>query len=71
MAGRIQENLAASSIPHEASDTAPWVTVSQGAACWQEGMALENLITLADKQLYQSKNQGRNRISMAEQNRFY
>lgn len=65
VAGRIRESLAASSIPHEASDTAPWVTVSQGAACWQEGMALENLITLADQQLYQSKNQGRDRISMA------
>lgn len=60
---RIKQNLAECRIPNEKSDVEPWVTVSQGGACWRSNMSLEQLITQADQQLYQSKHAGRNRIT--------
>lgn len=60
---RIKTTLEKRAIPHESSDTAEWVTLSQGAARWQPGMSLDSLITAADQQLYWSKNHGRNQFS--------
>lgn len=57
------------SMRHEASSTAPHVTISAGGAlsascrCIQD---VEALLKLADEGLYQAKAQGRNRWAMAE-----
>lgn len=55
-------------IPHERSQVSPFITVSVGVACARcsPGMAAERWMSEADQQLYASKRQGRNRISMAE-----
>ncbi|MCS2171923.1 membrane-associated sensor domain-containing protein [Scandinavium sp. TWS1a] len=62
IAKRIQHALADARIPHKGSSVAPRVTISQGIAQWHQGMPLEGLLESADKQLYQAKRDGRNRI---------
>ncbi len=65
VAERIQSALASLSIPHEASDTSPVVTVSMGLA-WAEPSSadsMESLIEAADEALYAAKSGGRNRFS--------
>ncbi len=51
--------------PHHKSEVSDYVTISQGAACIVPGEDLEPiaLINLADKALYMSKEQGRNRCT--------
>ena len=50
-------------IPHEASDVAPFVTLSLGVASMRPGVALSaaDLIQAADRGLYLAKRSGRNR----------
>ncbi|MGR7118227.1 GGDEF domain-containing protein [Klebsiella aerogenes] len=62
IARRIQHAVRQAHIRHDASDVATCVTVSQGIAEWQTGMALEGLLECADKALYRAKREGRNRI---------
>ncbi len=55
-------------IPHEHSKTAKYITVSMGVATVIPGgnMTPDNLIKLSDDALYQSKQTGRNRITVAK-----
>ncbi|WP_159982440.1 MULTISPECIES: diguanylate cyclase [unclassified Novosphingobium] len=55
-------------IPHERSQISPFITVSIGVASARclPGMAAEQWIGHADRQLYQSKHGGRNRITVAQ-----
>jgi diguanylate cyclase (GGDEF)-like protein len=55
-------------IPHEQSRVSPFITVSIGVASARclPGMSAENWISEADRQLYISKQEGRNRITMSE-----
>ncbi|MEJ5072706.1 membrane-associated sensor domain-containing protein [Enterobacter ludwigii] len=62
IAKRIQHALANARIAHKGSTVSPRVTISQGLAQWHPGMSLETLMEFADKQLYQAKRDGRNRI---------
>ncbi|WP_151994136.1 GGDEF domain-containing protein [Buttiauxella massiliensis] len=57
---RIQQNIAHAHILHKGSDVSSVLTISQGIAQWQEGMALEALVEQADQQLYKAKKNGRN-----------
>lgn len=59
---RIQHALADARLAHKGSSVSARVTLSQGIARWQPGMPLEALLESADKQLYQAKRDGRNRI---------
>ncbi|MGB7803865.1 GGDEF domain-containing protein [Buttiauxella sp.] len=59
---RIQQNIAHAHIPHKGSAISSVLTVSQGIAQWREGMTLEELVEQADKQLYQAKENGRDRV---------
>ncbi|MDX6039091.1 GGDEF domain-containing protein [Scandinavium lactucae] len=59
---RIQHALAEARIAHKGSTVAPRVTLSLGVAQWHPGMTLEALLEFADKQLYQAKRDGRNRL---------
>lgn len=63
---RVQMRLQERAIPHEASDVAEYVTISVGV-CHQQMQnqtAMEALITQADHCLYQSKENGRNRVTV-------
>jgi diguanylate cyclase (GGDEF)-like protein len=57
---RIQQNIAHAHILHKGSDVSSVLTISQGIAQWQQGMALEALVEQADQQLYKAKKNGRN-----------
>ena len=67
---RVAENLRRSvhnlGIPHEASSCSPVVTVSVGCSVLQAGIenTLTELISQADKALYQAKALGRNQVCM-------
>ncbi len=63
---RIQKNLTERALLHEASMVADYVTLSIGV-CYQQkkaGAGLKELIAAADACLYQSKENGRNRVTM-------
>jgi diguanylate cyclase (GGDEF)-like protein len=51
-------------IPHDSSTTAPHLTVSIGAACFDGRETLESLYRRADAVLYESKTGGRNRAGL-------
>lgn len=59
---RIQQRIMALNIPHEASQVAPMVTASLGAATVHPVKTLnpEKLVSAADQMLYKSKQSGRN-----------
>jgi len=65
---RIHDQLAARALPHAASDVADHVTLSMGL-CHQTqagSASLDRLIELADGCLYQSKENGRNRVTATD-----
>lgn len=64
MLGSVIDAVAALAIPHEASDTADCLSVSIGAACFDGSETLEQLYRRADLMLYESKRNGRNRLSL-------
>jgi diguanylate cyclase (GGDEF)-like protein len=68
VAARIQNEINRLAIPHAASDIADHVTISQGIAQWEKNESVESLLNRADKALYLSKKQGRNRFKLAEPN---
>lgn len=59
---RIQQNIAHANISHKGSAISSTLTISQGIAQWREGMTLEALVEQADKELYNAKKSGRNRV---------
>ena len=70
MGDRLCAAVATMKLPHAASSTEKYVTISVGgAACVPQaaGSCLA-LIELADKALYQSKHAGRNRATTVEEN---
>ena len=65
---RIQTQLAALEIPHDASEVNPYVTLSFGVAIVEERTKAspKALIKSADKALYHAKQQGRNQFCIPE-----
>jgi len=68
IARKLAKALSAKAIPHEASDAAPYVTLSIGVVSQVPGPQdrPDDLIARADSALYQSKQQGRNRATLFE-----
>ncbi|KMS56059.1 diguanylate cyclase [Novosphingobium barchaimii LL02] len=68
VAQEIKLQVQSLNIPHERSQISPFITVSIGVASARclPGMAADQWIGHADRQLYQSKHGGRNRITVAE-----
>ena len=62
MAEQLRLEVLALMLPHQASPTAGFITISLGIACLQMGQDISEKILLnqADKALYQAKSQGRN-----------
>ena len=67
VAERIRQGIAALAIVHSGNDELGVVTVSVGLACGipARGTKEKDLITLADRALYQAKHAGRNRVEAA------
>ena len=67
-ANRVHTAIDALHIPHEYSKTAKHITISMGVATviTNSNMTPDNLIKLSDDALYQSKQEGRNRITAAK-----
>lgn len=67
IAERVRAAVQELNIRHEASQSAPVVTASIGAALWEAGSAVPagDLFTIADRALYAAKAQGRNRCVIA------
>lgn len=67
MAEKIRKGIEELMIPHSASETGPWVTVSLGvvSVCTKSFVSPEQILALADEALYSSKHQGRNRTTIA------
>lgn len=65
---RIQTQLAALQIEHEASEVNTYVTLSFGAAILygNQEVTVKSLIECADKALYQAKQQGRNQFCFSD-----
>ena len=62
IADKLKSILAKVKIPHPDSDVSEYITVSQGVCQWQEGMKPDELISEADRLLYQAKLTGRDRF---------
>ncbi|MCH7370541.1 membrane-associated sensor domain-containing protein [Aeromonas sp. MR16] len=65
VAERIRHTLAARALPHEGSEVAPHLTLSQGIAQWRQGESLVMLLERVDGALYQAKGEGRNCYRLA------
>lgn len=65
VAKRLMKNIAARNIPHDHSKVSDRVTLSCGIATLipKATTAVHDLISQADRALYEAKNMGRNRIS--------
>jgi diguanylate cyclase (GGDEF)-like protein/PAS domain S-box-containing protein len=63
VAGQIVESVCALALPHAASDTSKYVTISLGVASTADHVLTDgsHLVALADQAMYQAKNNGRNR----------
>jgi diguanylate cyclase (GGDEF)-like protein len=66
VAERIHNTLAARALPHQGSEVAPHLTLSQGIAQWQQGESLVMLLERVDGALYRVKGEGRNGYATAE-----
>lgn len=68
VAKRIRSKLKAMQIPHEGSKVSKYVSISMGIASMYQNQAIsaEELIAIADKALYQAKEQGRDRAVASE-----
>lgn len=68
LAERIREAIEALAIPHSASDTSDFVTVSLGVVTVYTTSleSPEQVVALADEAMYCAKNSGRNRIAVAQ-----
>lgn len=68
VAEKLRRAVEAMQIPHTASVTGEWLTVSVGVASGipQAGGKFSDLIEIADRSLYQAKRQGRNLVVMGE-----
>jgi hemerythrin-like metal-binding protein len=66
VAERLRRAVVALAIPHEDSDTSPYVTISLGVGCTRphRGESPEHIIQLADTALYDAKDAGRNKVGM-------
>ncbi|WLD57933.1 GGDEF domain-containing protein [Salinispirillum sp. LH 10-3-1] len=62
------DNVRACKIPHPASKTGPFLTISIGACLQGNPKALDrrSLMTLADRALYKAKSDGRDRVFIAQ-----
>ena len=62
MAEQLRLEVLALMLPHQASPTAGFITISLGIACLRPGQDISDKVLLnqADKALYQAKSQGRN-----------
>lgn len=69
VAKAMQDEVAALSLGHGSSPVAPFVTVSFGVATLvpKEHCPVEQLIEAADRALYRAKNEGRDRICVADE----
>jgi two-component system, sensor histidine kinase LadS len=63
-AQRLLQTVRSYQIPHRASPTATWVTLSLGVASCipTDGQTPEELLQLADSALYRAKEGGRNQV---------
>jgi len=70
IAGKVLENMRAKKIPHEKNDAADCVTISIGVTTGdvEQSHSGEEYIKQADKALYESKENGRNRYTFIEYN---
>lgn len=59
---QLRLDLQAMNLKHEASLTAPCVTISIGVAQMREDDTLDSVFSIADALLYEAKSQGRNRV---------
>lgn len=66
--GELREKIIAMAMPHEYSDAAPYVTISQGACCGvpMEGESVSDYLEAADNMLYQIKEVSRNSFLACE-----
>ena len=62
IADNIRSAVYALNIPHEASLIEAYLTLSLGASCTHNLLAEQSLINIADANLYQAKEHGRNRV---------
>jgi diguanylate cyclase (GGDEF)-like protein/PAS domain S-box-containing protein len=61
----IAETLRVRILNHNLSDNIGNITCSFGVAQWQNGEAVEHLVSRADKALYSAKNNGRDRVEVS------
>lgn len=59
---KLMVSLHALNLPHDASPTAPYLTVSIGLAKVRDDDTVDTVFKLADSLLYQAKEQGRNQV---------
>jgi diguanylate cyclase len=67
LAEQIRTTIAAARIRRGSQqESVGTITVSLGVAAWKPGEPLESLIDRADKALYRSKRDGRNRVTQGQ-----